>query len=474
VSGRILVVDDSATILKVVSAILERRGFAASTARDGAAGLNKLRVEGPFDLVLVDFVMPKMNGFQFCRELRRDPSSKHLPVILMSAKSDRIRQQFVEQTGALDAISKPFDARSLVAVIEGVLAKVKSGRAPLTLDLETLDEEAISEREAPPSMAPDKVASEAVPALARYLASSLVKGAPSGFERSTEVLREALLEAPKSLLQSAFAALSGRDGRPILSGDMAHVSLAEVMQVLQMQKQSGSLFLATAGRSVTLYFRDGLVDLGQSESEKNEFRLGRYFVEAGHVSRKEVEAFAKSSRERNRKIGDELVAAGKISETARTEALVRQTSEVVYDLVRWQTGSFWFIHEPASEEAVAAKLGLGVPGLIFEGFRRVDEWRLMEGKILWDNVMSVDEATLKPLSDSLTRPERMVIAAVDGVRTVTEIVNECDLAHFDALKVLYQLQGSRVLRPVVQPGRRSEAGRPVDEGTTEHGDATEA
>jgi hypothetical protein len=68
----------------------------------------------------------------------------------------------------------------------------------------------------------------------------------------------------------------------------------------------------------------------------------------------------------------------------------------------------------------------------------------------------------------------MVIAAVDGARTVTEIVNECDLAHFDALKVLYQLQGSRVLRPVVQPGRRSEAGRPVDEGTTEHGDATEA
>jgi CheY-like chemotaxis protein len=61
-------------------------------------------------LVLLDFVMPRMNGYQFCRELRAKDELKNLPVVLMSAKGDKIRGQFVKQTGAVDAITKPFDA----------------------------------------------------------------------------------------------------------------------------------------------------------------------------------------------------------------------------------------------------------------------------------------------------------------------------------------------------------------------------
>ena len=121
-AARVLVVDDSPTIRKLVSAILARHDYEAAQAPDGQAGLDRLR-QGGVDLVLLDFVMPRMNGYQFCREMRADETLRHLPVVLMSAKGDKIRGQFVQQTGAIDAITKPFDARGLLAVVEGALQK---------------------------------------------------------------------------------------------------------------------------------------------------------------------------------------------------------------------------------------------------------------------------------------------------------------------------------------------------------------
>src|SRR5262247_3509254 len=126
--ARILVVDDSPTIRKLVRAILERNNYEPAMAADGHSGLERLR-QGDVDLVLLDFVMPRMNGYQFCREMRADDRISHLPVVLMSAKGDKIRGQFVQQTGAVDAITKPFDARALVAVVEGAIAKTAEGRA---------------------------------------------------------------------------------------------------------------------------------------------------------------------------------------------------------------------------------------------------------------------------------------------------------------------------------------------------------
>src|SRR6188768_2196494 len=136
-SARILVVDDSPTIRRVVGSILEARSYQPLLAGDGQEALEMLGTEA-VDLVLLDFVMPRMNGYQFCRELRADPELKNLPIVLMSAKGDKIREQFVEQTGAIDAITKPFDARGLVAVVEGALKRQEEGRAGPVPDVESM------------------------------------------------------------------------------------------------------------------------------------------------------------------------------------------------------------------------------------------------------------------------------------------------------------------------------------------------
>ena len=139
--ARVLIVDDSPTILKVVSAILTRHGYEAAVARDGLAGIDMIKRGPKYDLVLLDFVMPRMNGYQFCRELRSNAAHRTLPVVLMSAKGDKIRGQFVQQTGAVDAITKPFDARALVAIIEGALSKTAEGRARPVPEGETMPDE---------------------------------------------------------------------------------------------------------------------------------------------------------------------------------------------------------------------------------------------------------------------------------------------------------------------------------------------
>src|SRR5688572_4001327 len=173
--ARILVVDDSPTILKVVSAILARHGFEPTIARDGAAGIDLIKKGPKYDLILLDFVMPRMNGYQFCRELRSNAAHRTLPVVLMSAKGDKIRGQFVQQTGAVDAITKPFDSRALVAVIEGALAKTAEGRARPVPEGDTMpDEDTIADSVPRPSAAPRHLKQRAAIEFAQQVATAVV------------------------------------------------------------------------------------------------------------------------------------------------------------------------------------------------------------------------------------------------------------------------------------------------------------
>src|SRR6478609_9734015 len=191
--ARVLIVDDSPTILKVVSAILSRHGYEAAAARDGLAGIEMIKRGPKFDLILLDFVMPRMNGYQFCRELRSSAVHRALPVVLMSAKGDKIRGQFVQQTGAVDAITKPFDARALVAVIEGALAKTAEGRSrPVPEGAKMPDEDTIADS-IRPSVGPRqhrmKVAIEVAQQIGNAVTPAVLALAPEDREIESMVLR---------------------------------------------------------------------------------------------------------------------------------------------------------------------------------------------------------------------------------------------------------------------------------------------
>lgn len=461
-SARILVVDDSPTIRKVVCSILEASAFDPVPAQDGQEALELLGHE-KVDLVLLDFVMPRMNGYQFCRELRAKEHLKGLPVVLMSAKGDKIRGQFVQQTGAIDAITKPFDARGLVAVVEGALKKHLEGRARPVPDAESMPFEE-TESGSMESLRPSRTsfsedpglrrmqaAQEYGSALARLITPELVKSPE--LEALSEEIGNAVQRAitPESMgaMGTLLRALSyGDKTREVLAGDIAVVSIAEVLQLLDLQRQTGALSMFTKHSEVTLYINKGRVDFASSRGMRVEFLLGRYLVEIGAVTRDELGNVLDKRGSNKRLLGELLVQLGMVTEDQVKRALTRQTSELLYEAVRWNAGRFAFTVEAENPAATKAALGMETGALVMEGFRRVDEWRLIEGSFDFDEVLYQDTVAIERLGEeaNLTRQERNVLEAIDGERTIREIVDAQNISSFELCKILYQFLNSRLVR----------------------------
>jgi DNA-binding response OmpR family regulator len=408
---RVLVVDDSPTIRRVVGAVLQRHGFEAVPAEDGQDALDQLlhSVEGArggngeatkIDIALVDFVMPRMNGFQLCRAIRQNADLHGLPIILMSAKSDRIRDHFVQQTGAIDAIGKPFDSRALLAVIENAVRRAEQWRAKVdAISVEFLDDLEVKD--------------------------------------------------------DAGGVAQGGEGDTALSGDLSVIPIGAVLQLLQLEGQTGTL-LATDGKTeVTIAMRQGLIDLVQAHGAGNEFRLGRYFVEHAWVAPEDIDRLLQDQLAKqdppwsgHKRLGDLLVESGRVTQEQLREALSRQSSELVYELLRWPRGRFEF--RPAEPRSLANNAGLGLPvaSVVMEGFRRVDEWRLVEGGLgSFDSVLLVDSAGVQAVGmERLARSEQKLLEMIDGERSVRDIVAGSHMSSFDACKILYQLIEARLVR----------------------------
>jgi hypothetical protein len=129
-------------------------------------------------------------------------------------------------------------------------------------------------------------------------------------------------------------------------------------------------------------------------------------------------------------------------------ALVQQSSELIYEIVRWKTGRFRFLTGVESSIAKRASLNLAISSLIMEGFRRVDEWQLIEGSIDFNAVLRQDREAIEAVDTStkLTTKENDVLRAIDGSRTVREIVDQMGGSSFDVCKILYQFVNSRLVR----------------------------
>ena len=119
--ARILIVDDSPSQLLGIQRIVEKLGHQILTATDGAAGVETARAELP-DLVLMDVVMPNLNGFQATRTLARDEATRHIPVILVTTKDQDTDRMWGMRQGAKAYITKPFSEDELSEVLERVFS----------------------------------------------------------------------------------------------------------------------------------------------------------------------------------------------------------------------------------------------------------------------------------------------------------------------------------------------------------------
>jgi len=118
--ARILIVDDSPTEMYKLTGMLEKHGHEVLKAENGADGVALARHEKP-DAVLMDIVMPGVNGFQATRQLSKDPETAHIPVIIVTTKDQETDKVWGQRQGAKDYLTKPVDEDTLIKKLNDVL-----------------------------------------------------------------------------------------------------------------------------------------------------------------------------------------------------------------------------------------------------------------------------------------------------------------------------------------------------------------
>ncbi len=119
---KILVVDDEKDIVDLVSYNLEKEGFAVVKAYNGEEALESVRTKDP-DLVILDLMLPGMQGLEVCRSIRNNPRNPFLPIIMLTAKGEEIDRVLGLEMGADDYVTKPFSVRELVARVRAILRR---------------------------------------------------------------------------------------------------------------------------------------------------------------------------------------------------------------------------------------------------------------------------------------------------------------------------------------------------------------
>jgi CheY-like chemotaxis protein len=444
-----------------VQLVLTKAGFAVTTASDGDEGIEAAKQTRP-DVILLDFVMPRLNGYQVCQALHQEGLDE-VPVILMSAKGDQVGERFVKVMGIVDYITKPFSPEAITGIVRHTIDKYRrrGESEPATLL---------------PELAPEQAAEAAGSAMEarRSALGRLREGLSKSAARSVmEGLSEQGLSVDEDDVATWIAAgLSAdtlevllaelrasapeliSDGHTAMAGDLRAIPMAEVLTLLSHQEQTGGLTVTRGNAEVELHFRGGQIELATAAGVPEELLLGRFILENNLMTKEELDTILKNRPGSSSLLGTQLVKMGHIDHDDLKEAIRQQTCELVYEMLRWNFGKFTFRYtEELSAVAAEASLGLSVDGILMEGFRRVDEWHLIEREI--DNFDTVflrnEDAVNRMGRGRLTREELAILELVNGKNTVKEIVRQSRMGSFEVSKMLYRLFSIKLIRKRVQP-----------------------
>ncbi|MGB8658126.1 MAG: response regulator transcription factor [Candidatus Zixiibacteriota bacterium] len=123
-SKKILIIEDDKDIVDLLKLYLTKEGFVHKEASDGFSGLQKAKAES-FDLIILDLMLPEMDGLQVCKELRGDPKTASIPIIMLTAKAEETDKIVGLELGADDYVTKPFSPKELVARVKALLRRTE-------------------------------------------------------------------------------------------------------------------------------------------------------------------------------------------------------------------------------------------------------------------------------------------------------------------------------------------------------------
>jgi hypothetical protein len=279
-----------------------------------------------------------------------------------------------------------------------------------------------------------------------------------------------------------------------LEGTLKDFSLADIFQLIGLQRKTGVLTLRGPDDTVTVTFLDGKVVGADSLSRKLETRLGHVLIKNGTLTTEQLNRALEIQKETLQRLGFILTHYGIISSDALKDAIQLQIEQVIYRLFRWKDGEYHFSQETSIEYDRDNVSPISAESVLMEGARMIDEWPIIEKRIRSTDmifrrkpttqefvVVGADDADEVEFDGNATarkrRPtvgggdkirisqeEKFVYDLVNGTATVGEIVEASRLNEFDTSKALYEL-ASRDLIEEVRAGKGGVVAElpPVDE-----------
>lgn len=437
---KILVVDDCETIREIVGDMLFDAGFKPLLAPDGETGIEMAQSKTP-DLVLVDFIMPRMNGLRFCQIFRNIENLKEIPIILMSVKAESIGDKFMQLVNVADTISKPFTADALLAVVNHRLGGKPKKKPLIAAAQKTI--------QSPVTVSKKEESMEAMKTIRSKITKSIVQKIK---ETESDTLKDAIQSLCREAVTDGFLMNLSVDFRKVnplsgiaaFAGSASAISSGDIIQLITQSNKTGMLDLSEENKRAAVYLKDGFVSFARLWGGSEEFLLGRYLLKEELVTKDTLERIT-SQKGIKTLLGERLIKTGLISREELTTVLEKQTTEIVYEILRWDNAMYTFHPDIISPAAEASKLKISADELLMEGFRRIDEWRLIEKKILDFNMVVTKTGMASEMSEGLSSQEALVLDFVDGNRTISDIIRTTKMASFDICKIIYQLISMKIL-----------------------------
>src|SRR5436853_276881 len=251
-----------------------------------------------------------------------------------------------------------------------------------------------------------------------------------------------------------------------LEGTLKDFSLADIFQLIGLQRKTGVLTLRGKDDTVTVTFLDGKVVAADSLNRRLETRLGSVLIKSGLLTQEQLNRALEIQKETLQRLGFILTHYGIISPDSLKQAIQLQILQIVYRLFRWKDGDYHFSQETTIEYDRDNVTPISAETILMEGARMMDEWPIIEKRIRsYDMVfrrksmtqeivvvgadeadeIDFDEPTVKKKKGAghdkirISQEENQIYQLVNGTNTVGDIVEMSRLSEFDTNKSLYEL-----------------------------------
>ncbi len=417
---RVLIVDDSPTVRRLGELILSQQGYAVHTAEDGEQGLEIARRVKP-NAILVDFVMPKMNGHTFCKLLREDSQMAEVPLILISSKGEAVGEAFEKEFGVIHYFSKPFEPDDLVRKLEEVLGT----------DTPALAENPAAETSA--GVAPAAVENIVDKVLRQY------------FQKDFPLLMRNVLS--DTLNEAGLVQKRGM----ILSGDLSEVLLPDVINFAYNSRLSGRLTVFSQEVFGEIFIEDGnFVFATSSRKGSRNIFLTDLLLKDGRLTADETvltECVAEA-RSRNLPIGRILVERGMLTDEELMDYLQQHAQDAFGTTLDVKEGNFFLERDELPTNLQDLTNRVPLINVLMEGLSHLDEKHLAASEFKDENMVLVRLITNEDALETVQlKPRELeLFGLIDGKKSLQEIIALSQLEPLETKRICYALRKVGLLR----------------------------